>query len=163
MSRHVCEYGQRRLRHPQGLGEPFARGDVICKYCTTSSHHRHFGSVHTLLTLLRVPDSLCAQCLASLDVLDYHEAGVLQLGLSQGSHGCRLCALLLARFRATATASVFEIEYRMIPRYGYFIRVFDIVFCPVGAKDWRTNVVRLGIQKEKQDPSQSQLVSIPSE
>ncbi|KAL2136225.1 hypothetical protein VTI74DRAFT_4855 [Chaetomium olivicolor] len=102
----------------------------------------------TLLTLLLVPDLLCTQCLAALDVLDF-KTKVLKLGLSQDSNGCRLCALLLARFRATASASVIEIEYCMIPRYGYFITVFDIAFRRVGAKDWRANVVRLGIQKEK--------------
>ena len=98
-----------------------------------------------------------------LDGLDYNKSGALQLDLSQNSNDCRLCALLFARLRATTTTSVLEIEYHMVPRYGYFIRVFDVVFVPVGSKNWRTNAVRLGIQKKKRDPSQSQLVSILSE
>ncbi|KAF4438789.1 HET-domain-containing protein [Fusarium austroafricanum] len=43
------------------------------------------------------------------------------------------------------------IEYWKYPRYGYFITVFDIVFRTIGAKDGKTKVVRLGIQKAKVD------------
>ncbi len=130
---------------------------VSTYYCTNSFHCRCFGISGTLLTLLQVSDTLCTQCLTGLAMVEYNKTEVLKLGVSQLSNGCRLCALLLARFRTTATETSIEIEYRIIPRYGYFIRVFDIVFRPAGAKNWRTNVLRLGIQKEKLDRGQSQL------
>ena len=157
--RHVCEHGQRRLRHPQGLGGAFVRGHAICKY-----YNSHSSSIHTFLTPPWAPDPLCTQCVAALNALFYNHDQVFQLGPSQDSNGCRLCALLLARFRATATASLLEIECRMVPRWNNFVRPapLDIVFRPVGVKDWVTNVVTLGIQKKKRDPSQS-IGSIPSE
>ena len=57
--------------------------------------------------------------------------------------GCRVCALLISKFTEPGRRDEhFEVRYQIEPRFGYFIRVYNVVFMRPDSN----TLVRLGLQ-----------------
>ena len=102
-------------------------------------------SLELCLTHVQIPDKLCEQCLEVLRTISYNE----ETFHPQHNDHCRLCLLLATKFPKSPTESPFKLKYLMIPRYGYFYEVHDIVFRPSDAATFGNNYLRLGLQPAK--------------
>ncbi|RDL40194.1 uncharacterized protein BP5553_00173 [Venustampulla echinocandica] len=95
-----------------------------------------------------VPDILFDQCLDIFkkDITWSSNPNILKID-PRGAAACRICVLLSSKFCSSETSQPLDIEYFLVDRYGYFIRVHDIMFRPAGSKAFMGDTVRLALQK----------------